>query len=99
MAEALISNALIAARVAAAKAKIHRPSWTWLSPSGGNQVRKKNTVVGIAAAYMNGCLRPQRERVTSAQRPRKGSTIASTRRVQASAVPTIAAGTPTTWLK
>ena len=92
----LISKALIEARVAAASANIHKPNWICESPSGGNHVRKKNTDVGIIAAYMKGWRRPSRLRVMSAHRPRKGSTIASTNKVQASAVPTIDAGTPTT---
>ena len=64
--------------------------------AGGNHAKVKNSATGIAAPYMNGCRRPQRDRVTSDQRPISGSATASTTNVAAIAIDTTDAGMPTT---
>ena len=54
---------------------------------------------GNAAAYMNGCRRPQRDRKWSDHRPISGSRMTSARSDTTIAAPTSTAGIPTTWLK
>ena len=85
-------------RVSEASAKIQMPVCTSVNPAGGNHVSMKKNAVGIADPIMNGCRRPQRERVESDQRPMTGSATASTSNVSAMATDTMAAGMPMTWL-
>ena len=68
------------------------------SPAGGTNRKKKDTANGIAAQYMYGCLRPQRDRVKSDREPTRGSVMASTHNAMSSANPAREPERPSTWL-
>lgn len=65
-------------------------------PPGGANSAAKQSPIGSAAAYMNGCRRPQREWKLSEIEPTRGSVSASTQSARKIARPESVPGSPST---